>query len=92
MISIRSCFFPDQRDCDIYIIHSFNWDNYLERVQKLTLSPFNDKRCYEIILKVNQGKEILTGWNCISTRNRYVKNNLFLIFHQHSSRLSNFIH
>ena len=35
-----------QKECDNYIIRSFNHEMYLQRVKKSTLSIFDDKRCY----------------------------------------------
>ena len=36
-----------QQDCDNCIIRSLNHEMYLQLVQKSTLSPFDDKRCYK---------------------------------------------
>ena len=35
-----------QQECDIYIIRSLNLEMYLQRVEKSTLSIFDDKRCF----------------------------------------------
>ena len=35
-----------QKECDNYIIRSLNYELYLQRVKKSTLSQFDDKRCY----------------------------------------------
>ena len=36
-----------KKECDNYKIRSLNHELYLQRVLKNTLSPFDDKRCYE---------------------------------------------
>ena len=36
-----------QNECDIFIIRPFSHEMHLQRVQKSTLSPFDDTRCYE---------------------------------------------
>ena len=36
-----------QKDCANFLIRSLNHEMYLQRVLKSTLSPFDDKRCYE---------------------------------------------
>ena len=43
-----NCLFGEeyQKDCDNYIIRSINHEMYLQRVKRLTLSLFDDKRCY----------------------------------------------
>ena len=35
-----------QKECDMYIIRSLNHEKYLQLVQKLTSSLFDDKQCY----------------------------------------------
>ena len=35
-----------QRECNNYIIQSINHEMVLQKVKKLTLSIFDDKRCY----------------------------------------------
>ena len=35
-----------QKDCDNYIIRSFNHEMYLQKDKKSTLSSFDDQRCY----------------------------------------------
>ena len=35
-----------QQECDIYILRSINREMILQKVKKLTLSIFDDKRCY----------------------------------------------
>ena len=35
-----------KKECDNYIVRSINHEMYHQRVQKYTLSPFDDKRCY----------------------------------------------
>ena len=47
----ESQFSPFQQECDNYIIRSLNYEMYLQRVKKSTLSPFDDKRCYESNIK-----------------------------------------
>ena len=37
-----------QHECDNYFIHPSNHEKYHQRVQKSTLSEFDDKRCHEI--------------------------------------------
>ena len=34
------------KECDNYFLRSVNYDMYLQRVKKSTLSIFDDKRCY----------------------------------------------
>ena len=35
------------KECDNYLVRSLKHDMYLQKVSKNTLSPFDDKRCYE---------------------------------------------
>ena len=53
-----NCFFGGEyrRECDNYIIRSFNHEMYLQKVRKSTLSIFDDKRCY-----INETESI--PWN-----------------------------
>ena len=44
MIYEKSRLSLHQQECDNYIIRSINHEMYLQRVQKSTLSPFDDKR------------------------------------------------
>ena len=34
------------KKCDNYVIHSINHERYLQKVDKSTLSAFDEKRCY----------------------------------------------
>ena len=45
-----------QKECDNYILRSVNHDMYLQKVEKSTLSIFDDKRCY-----INETESI--PWN-----------------------------
>ena len=45
-----------QKECDNYIIRSLNHEMYLQKVEKSTLSLFDDKRCY-----INETESI--PWN-----------------------------
>ena len=47
-----------QRECDNYIIRSINHEMVLQKVKKSTLSIFDDKRCYKIILKALHGNNV----------------------------------
>ena len=44
-----NCLFGGEKpkECDNYIFRSINHDMYLQQVQISTLSPFEDKRCFE---------------------------------------------
>ena len=44
-----------QRECNNYIIRSIIQEMVLQEVKKSTLSIFDDRRCYKIILRVNLG-------------------------------------
>ena len=48
---------PDANDyklkCDNFIIRSMNHEMYLQRLFKSTLSPFDDKCCYEDKIEIN---------------------------------------
>ena len=46
----KDCIYGEkyQKECDKDFIRSLNHKMYLHRVKKSTLSPFDDKRCYEI--------------------------------------------
>ena len=44
---------------DIIIIRLLNHENYLQRVQKYTLSPFDDKHFYESNIKKNLELKIM---------------------------------
>ena len=45
-----------QRQCKTYIIRSINHEMYLQKLNKLTLSLFDDRRCY-----INETESI--PWN-----------------------------
>ena len=45
-----------RRECNIYISRSINHEMYLQEVKKMTLSIFDDKRCY-----INETESI--PWN-----------------------------
>ena len=42
-----------QNGSDSYILRSIIHEMYLQRVQISTLSPFDDKRCYENNIEIN---------------------------------------
>ena len=46
MSYVRSQFSPDEIKSDNYIIRSPNIEIYLQKMKKITLPQFDDKRCY----------------------------------------------
>ena len=66
MIYTKSRFSHYQRECDDYIIRPLIDEMYLQRVQKSTLSQFDDKRCYESIIESEPWKRKSSF--CIVTR------------------------
>ena len=51
-----NCLFGEknQQECDNYNIRWLHHEMYLQRVQKSTLSQFDDKRCYESNIESKQ--------------------------------------
>ena len=41
----------DQGECENYVSRSVNYDMYLQKMKKSSLSLFDDKRCYKKLTK-----------------------------------------